>query len=71
MVGHEDTAAAVLAWMSGLGFGIPGIYAIWYLIDRGFIASLMGYPTYGGCVREARRDHVGAHAGRIYCGLCR
>lgn len=45
-------AAAVLSWMSGLGFGIPGIYAIWYLIDRGSIASLMGYPTYGGGVFE-------------------
>lgn len=40
-------AAAVLAWVSGLGFGIPGVYAIWHLVDRGSIASLMGYPTYG------------------------
>lgn len=44
--------AAALSWMSGLGFGVPGIYAIWYLVDRGSIASLMGYPVYGDGVFE-------------------
>jgi hypothetical protein len=40
-------AAALLAWASGLGFGLPGIYAIWHLLNRGGIATVMGYPTYG------------------------
>lgn len=44
--------AAVVSWMSGLGFDIPGIYAICYLVRRGSIASLMGYPTYGDGVFE-------------------
>jgi hypothetical protein len=38
----------VLARASGLGFGIPGINAIWHLLDRGGIATVTGYPTYGG-----------------------
>ncbi|HZY26996.1 MAG TPA: hypothetical protein VFE49_01945 [Jiangellaceae bacterium] len=25
-------AAALLAWASGLGFGLPGIYEIWHLL---------------------------------------
>jgi hypothetical protein len=45
-------AAALLAWASGLGFGLPGIYAIWHLLDRGGIATVMGYPTYGEGVFE-------------------
>jgi hypothetical protein len=41
-------AAAVLAWAGGLGFGLPGIYAIWYLADQGAVWTFMGFPTYGG-----------------------
>ena len=40
-------AAAVLAWVSGLGFGLPGVYAIWHLASRGTIATFLGFPTYG------------------------
>lgn len=40
-------AAAVLAWVSGLGFGLPGVYAIWHLTSRGTIATFLGFPTYG------------------------
>ena len=40
-------AAAVLAWFTGLCFGLPGSYAIWYLADRGHIWTFLGFPTYG------------------------
>jgi hypothetical protein len=50
-VGREFPAmmkiAALLAWASGLGFGIPDVYAIWHLLNRGDIAVFMGFPTYG------------------------
>jgi hypothetical protein len=38
-------AAAVLAWFTGFGFGLPGSYAIWYLADRGHIWTFLGFPT--------------------------
>jgi hypothetical protein len=41
-------AAALLAWASGLGFGLPCIYAIWYFADRGHVWTFLGFPTYGG-----------------------
>lgn len=40
-------AAAVLAWVSGVGFGLPGVYAIGHLASRGTIATFLGFPTYG------------------------
>jgi hypothetical protein len=40
-------SAAVLAWVLGLGFGLPCVYAIWFLADRGFVWTFMGFPTYG------------------------
>lgn len=39
-------AAAVLAWVLGLGFGLPCVYATWFLADRGFVWTFMGFPTY-------------------------
>lgn len=45
-------AAAVLAWTSGIGFGLPGLYAIEHLVRHGDIATFMGYPTYGHGVFE-------------------
>jgi hypothetical protein len=41
-------AAAVLAWFTGFGFGLPGSYAIWYLGDRGHIWTFLGFPTTAG-----------------------
>lgn len=41
-------AAAILAWVAGLGFGLPGVYGLWYLVDRGEIWTFLGFPTYGG-----------------------
>lgn len=40
-------AAAALAWVSGLGFGLPGAYGTWYLVNRGEVWTFMGFPTYG------------------------
>ena len=40
-------AAAVLAWITGLGFGLLCPYAIWYLVDRGEVWTFLGFPTYG------------------------
>lgn len=40
--------AAVLAWVTGLGFGLPGVYAIWYLAARDRVWTFFGFPTYGG-----------------------
>src|SRR5688572_4575987 len=39
--------AAVLAWVPGLGFGLPCVYAIRYFADRGEVWTFMGFPTYG------------------------
>ncbi|ANZ23836.1 hypothetical protein A4U64_03310 [Rhodococcus sp. WB1] len=47
-------SAAVLAWSSGLGFGLPGLYAIAHLVRHGEIATFLGYPTYGHGVFENR-----------------
>jgi len=39
--------AAVLAWVTGLGLGLPCTYAIWYFADRGDVWTFLGFPTYG------------------------
>lgn len=43
-----DLAAAVLAWISGLGFGIPGVIGLRYFAQHGEVWTFMGFPTYGG-----------------------
>jgi len=40
-------AAAVLAWLVGLGFGLPCGYAIKYFAQHGLVWTFMGFPTYG------------------------
>jgi len=40
-------AASICLWFSGLGFGIPGIYGIWYFLKTNTILTFMGFPTYG------------------------
>jgi hypothetical protein len=40
--------AGVLAWLLGLGFGLPGLYGTWYFIDHGEVWKFLGLPTYGG-----------------------
>jgi hypothetical protein len=39
--------AALCLWLSGLGFGIPGIYGIWSMLKGKGIAYVMGFPAYG------------------------
>jgi hypothetical protein len=40
--------AAVLAWLAGFGFGLPGAYGAAYLTSHGEVWKLFGFPTYGG-----------------------
>jgi hypothetical protein len=39
--------AALCSWLQGLGFGLPCLYGIWYLVNKKSIAYFMGFPTYG------------------------
>jgi len=39
--------AGVLACFTGLVFGLPGVYAIWHLVDRGSVWVFLGFRTYG------------------------
>jgi hypothetical protein len=45
--------AAVLTWVPGLGFGLPGVYAIRYFAERHQPWVFMGFPTYGDGPFEA------------------
>jgi hypothetical protein len=40
--------AAVLAWLAGIGFGLPGAYGAAYLTSHGEVWIFHGVPTYGG-----------------------
>lgn len=40
-------SAALLAWLAGVGFGLPGVYAIWYFAQHHQVWTFVGYPTYG------------------------
>lgn len=41
-------AAAASAWLTGLGFGLPGIYGTFYFAKHQSVATFLGFPTYGG-----------------------
>jgi len=47
MVSYAMRAAGMMAWIAGLGFGLPCVYAIRYLADRGVVWTFLGFPTYG------------------------
>jgi hypothetical protein len=32
--------------LSGLGFGVPGVYGTWYYAEHGYVWTFMGFPTY-------------------------
>jgi hypothetical protein len=49
--------AAVFAWIAGLGFGLPGGYAIWYFADRDQVWTFLGFPTYG----DGPFEDIGVH----------
>ncbi len=40
--------AAVLAWVAGFGFGLPGAYGAAYLTRHAEVWTFLGFPTYGG-----------------------
>lgn len=41
-------AAAVLAWISGVGFRVPAVIGLRYFSRHHEVWTLMGFPTYGG-----------------------
>ena len=41
-------AAATLAWISGLGFGLPAVFGLRYFVEQHEVWTFMGFPTYGG-----------------------
>jgi hypothetical protein len=41
-------AAAILAWISGLGFGLPAVFGLRYFAQYHEVWTFMGFPTYGG-----------------------
>ena len=40
-------ATSICLWFAGLGFGIPGMYGIYYFLKNHHIATVLGFPTYG------------------------
>jgi hypothetical protein len=41
-------AAAILAWITGLGFGLPAVFGLRYFAQHDEVWTFMGFPTYGG-----------------------
>jgi hypothetical protein len=39
--------AACLAWLTGLGFGLPAVYGTAHFARHGEVWYFMGFPTYG------------------------
>jgi hypothetical protein len=50
-------SAGVLAWLLGLGFGLPGVYGTWYFLDHGRVWTFLGFSTYG----DGPFEKVGIH----------
>jgi hypothetical protein len=46
-------AAALCAWVAGLGFGLPGLYGTWYFAAHDRVWSFLDFPTYGSGPFEA------------------
>ena len=40
--------AATLMWITGVGFGLPCLWAIWRLRTTGEVPIFLGFRTYGG-----------------------
>ena len=47
IVGCVERTAAVLAWVLGFGFGLPGVAGIRHLARTGQVWTFLGFPTYG------------------------
>jgi hypothetical protein len=41
-------AAAILAWISGVGFGLPAVFGLRHFALHHEVWTFMGFPTYGG-----------------------
>ncbi|WP_051716640.1 hypothetical protein [Streptomyces sp. NRRL F-5727] len=41
-------AAACCAWLAGVGFGAPCVYALVHFGRHGEVWTFLGFPTYGG-----------------------
>jgi hypothetical protein len=41
-------AAAILAWISGLGFGLPAVFGLRHFVQHNQVWTFLGFPTYGG-----------------------
>lgn len=41
-------AAAILAWISGVGFGLPALFGLRYFAQHHEVWTFIGFPTYGG-----------------------
>lgn len=41
-------AAAILALISGFGFGLPAVFGLRYFAQHQAVWTFMGFPTYGG-----------------------
>ena len=41
------TAAGIVAILTGLGFGVPGVLGMLHFARHGTVWTLMGFPTYG------------------------
>ena len=49
-------AAGIIAILTGLGFGVPGLLGLRHFARTGAVWTFMGFPTYGGGPFE-RRGH--------------
>lgn len=41
-------AAAIVAWITGLGFGLPAVMGLRHFAQHHEVWTFMGFPTYGG-----------------------
>lgn len=42
------TVAGIIAILTGLGFGVPGLFGLRHFVATGETWTFMGFPTYGG-----------------------
>jgi hypothetical protein len=50
-------SAAVAAILPGLGFGVPGVFAVVYFANHDEVWTFLGFPTYG----DGPFEHIGIH----------
>jgi hypothetical protein len=62
--------ASVMCWVTGLGFGLPGVYGIAHLARTGRIAHFMGFPAYGEGPFERVRIRTSVPLLSAFVGVC-